>query len=448
MKLSSFCKLRCARGLSTSVRQGFGSFHSEDIEDLILRPLAQTELSKTLSARVEETVTSWQSISSMKNEEVKELFLIDHDGFNFINHGAFGGSLYLLMFEAMKWKFHCEKQPLRFYDRELFTEIAYSLQQMAKFINCPPAELMPLQNVTSGLNCVINSTAPQIGPGDNVVCLSLTYGSTKKMLKDLCARTGASLTIVPLNLPVQGNAQVVQMISQSLNRDTKLVVIDHITSNTAMVLPILDIGAACRQLAPSAMVVMDAAHSLMSQPVSIYPPADSFETNPRSISSVADVWLTNGHKWLSAPKGCAFMWLSPSMKDKIRPSIISHGFHSSEAGGVYSAPDKVLSAFGWDGCRDYSSLLCTPSALKIWNGMPPLDYTKSGGGSGGSISGNLKGLAGCRAYMRSILVQAVSILMREWQLEEADFAAPLDMRRSSPMALVRLFLHTLSFDSK
>jgi hypothetical protein len=69
----------------------------------------------------------------------------------FINHGAFGATLSPLLDEARIWQSQCESQPLRFYDRQLLPMIAHSVRETAKFLNCPADELIPLQNVTSGI---------------------------------------------------------------------------------------------------------------------------------------------------------------------------------------------------------------------------------------------------------------------------------------------------------
>lgn len=420
----------------------------------------------------------------------ENLFVFDKQ-WDFLNHGAFGAVLEPLMHASHLLRYECERQPLKFFDRDLFSLVAYALQVMAHFVNCPATELYPLQNVTSGLNCVLQSIALQ--PGDEVICFSLTYGSTKKMLKDLCDRRGAKLCTIPLTLPVHSDESVVTALTNHLSSKTRLVIIDHITSNTALVLPTILLAAAARQA--GALVVVDAAHALFSQPLSIYPikphtnnitsnitssaSTNAEETdNALSLSDVADVWLTNGHKWLSAPKGCAFMWAHPSVAPHLRPAIISHGFHSylgalqsenakrnvaSDHAGEHSAirkhnvrwwhesssrttthphqssgTSKLLSSLVWDGCRDYTALLCTPLALDIWDRLPVgFDSALKGTIPTKLVGADSCSMQICRAYNRTILhSMVVPMLTREWKLREEDFAAPRSMRVDSPMVLV------------
>lgn len=208
---------------------------------------------------------------------------------------------------------------------------------------------------------------------------------------------------MPIPLPVLSREDVISRISNALAMgNTKLVVLDHITSNTAMVLPIVEIASICQS--HGAMVVIDAAHSLFTEDVSLYPRTKKdkearspeepvYQSQPgepgQHISDVADVWIGNCHKWLCSPKGAAFMWISPRVSHRIRPAIISHGFQLREqqqqqqsngdgtplplsVRGV-SASDKLLSGFVWDGCRDYAALLTVPSILKFWNSFSSAD---------------------------------------------------------------------------
>jgi selenocysteine lyase/cysteine desulfurase len=202
-------------------------------------------------------------------------------------------------------------------------------------------------------------------PGDEIVCLSLTYGSTKKIMQATCDRTAAVMRTVNIPLPVLTPETVLALFKKSISTRTKLVVLDQITSNTAMILPIADMAIMSKEV--GAIVVIDAAHALFSQDCSIYEDdqrvhfsslynhtesssdkairasnASAVESSPKptrtldesdkrtkkmvSISSFADVWITNAHKWMCSPKGCAFMWVSPRMAHALRPSIISHGY--------------------------------------------------------------------------------------------------------------------------
>ena len=384
------------RGMQSSIgqeRQGFGSFHSRDIEEMIydLQPphvfsivsASTPEKVRDMISSISASVGNGSSSSSSRisrdgvgDDDSKDLYGVDirrsglfglENKWTFLNHGAFGATLVPLLEEAEMWRRRCESQPLRFYDRELLPMIAYSTRKMANHLNCPVDELYPLPNVTTGLNAVINGLDLQ--PDDVICYLSLTYGSTKKIISEACERNGAMAHMIDLPLPILSKAHLVEMLRVSLislqGKSPKAIVIDQITSNTALKLPIKEISTVCRAFGMK--VIIDGAHALNMERVDIYKRnCSNGSTNDDSneelaVSDVADYWIGNCHKWLCAPKGAAFMWCKKGLN--IRPRVISHGFVD---GG-----SKMLSAFSWDGCRDYASLLTIPSTLLCWNGILP-----------------------------------------------------------------------------
>jgi hypothetical protein len=393
---------RWASNAPTNSREGFGSFHSKDIEVLIRQDAADYVVPHEAAQLQEATrgvvsditdklrchLNDYASRDYSHAAAIKKSLFCINPEFTFINHGAFGAALTPIMGEAEAWRRLCETQPLAFFDRILLPCVANSIRSMSSHLECPPEELMPLPNVTSGLNSVIFSTPLQ--EGDEVVCFSLTYGSTKKILDAACQNAGANLRIVPIPLPIGIPEDIIYRLGRVLSPRTKLVVLDHITSNTALRLPTLQMAEICKAQAPEVTVVVDAAHALFTEDVKIYRPKDK-EGNSNSksdtynedidyeasISEVVDVWLSNGHKWLCSPKGCAFMWVSPSMKGRLKPAIISHGFLpsfsfpgvSSSSSITYADKEKLLSSYAWDGCRDYAALLTVPSLMETWKSL-------------------------------------------------------------------------------
>ena len=476
---------------SSNGRQGFGSFHSEDVEvlirqsaDIYTRPAVYDDLCHHMEERVISSVVRNFEFGTLAKTA---LFALDDD-WTFVNHGAFGAALQPLLEEANMWRYMCESQPLRFFDRQLLPMIAHTVREVATFLQCPATELVPLPNVTAGLNSVLNSLP--LVPGDELVCLSVTYGSTKKILKDACTKSGATLNILSLPLPIESEATVIATMKAALtasNGRIKAVVIDQITSNTAFCMPVLALAKLCQQA--GAVVIVDAAHAMFSQDCALYRPqlihpentstrfvpSNIAQATPEStaIADVVDVWLTNGHKWLSAPKGCAFMWVSPRMEGRLRPAIISHGYVAGDGltAGRYAAREKLLSSYAWDGCRDYAALLTVPTAISLWNRLSAHVQSNSSSSSSSSISSSsssssnsssnssssasssrnsknssgsnndstcpqIDRLAPLRQYNRSLLAEATAMLADEWEVTEDDFAAPLSMRTESPMSLV------------
>lgn len=344
-----------------SERKSFGSFHSEDVEELIKLPDHEFEapaVAEAIQSSVldRHQLTFSNALPVDRLEFRKALFSLEPSA-TFLNHGAFGATMRPLSFESFLWREYCDSQPLRYYDRELFPLMVRSLRELARLLQTSPTNLFPLPNVTAGLNAICNTFAGILAPGDEVVCFSITYGSTKKILQDLSRRSGCKYKMISLPLPITSKESLLEQIKAQLSESCRLIVIDDITSNTAMQLPSVEIARLCRAVQPNATVVVDAAHSLFARSVAL---------NDADILENVDVWLMNGHKWLSAPKGCGLMWMNPKFTQGIRPAIISHGFQPVND-ALTVTRDKALSAFVWDGCRDYSAFLTIPTAIKVWN---------------------------------------------------------------------------------
>ncbi|KAK9829074.1 hypothetical protein WJX72_003762 [[Myrmecia] bisecta] len=361
--------------------QNFGSFHTENVEELIrqsddvyappARPFPVADL------------FSEKHLASF-GLSARQHFLLDLEAFVFVNHGAFGAVVTPAHEEALRWRLHCEKQPLRFLDRELFPHIVRVLRELAAFVHCRPQDLVVLPNATTGLNTVIQSIPLTVA--DAVFSLNIGYGSVKKMVQSVCSATGATAVTGQVTFPIRGPEDVLAAVDRAMPPNTKLAIFDAVTSNTAVLLPLPDLIALCK--ARGVLVLIDGAHALGMLDVDL------------NLLG-ADFFVANCHKWLCAPKGSAMLWVREQHHDLIKPLIISHG-----------AGCGFTSDFIWDGCRDYSPLLAVSAAVRFWQGIGPTQ---------------------ARTYMRDVLTQAVQNMTQRWQ---TDTLVPLSM--CGTMALVRL----------
>ena len=241
--------------------QGFGSFHSENVEDLIR--LSDEEY-KPPAALSRVPMTSLPQEVPPFGTAVRKFWYLDEE-WTFINHGAFGAACVPALKCAQAWQEYAERQPLRFIDRELFPLVVHSIRSMAAHIHCDARSLCFMPNATSGLNTVLQSLP--LKPGDAILSLDIGYGGVKKMIAHACERSGASHVTVTIPLPLQSEDEVVAAVQQSLNDSVRLCVFDHITSNSALVLPIKKLISICQ--AAGALVLIDGAHGLNSVSVDI-----------------------------------------------------------------------------------------------------------------------------------------------------------------------------------
>jgi len=159
-------------------------------------------------------------------------------------------------------------------------------------------------------------------------------------------RKGARLVIAELPAISESDDQIVERIAGALGPRCRLLVVDHITSATATVLPVRRIAEAAHRAGIA--VLVDGAHA-----------PGQVELDVTAIG--ADWYTGNAHKWLFAPKGCGLLWTTPNGQAETLPAVLSHG-----TGAGY------LHAFDWIGTRDVTPWLSFAAAAQAHDSFPGL----------------------------------------------------------------------------
>ena len=192
-----------------------------------------------------------------------------------------------------------------------------------------------VENATAACNAVLRSLT--LAPDDEIVVLAHGYGAVLNTVRHVAARAGARVVEVPVPFPAMDEAALLASLRAALSARTRIAVLDHITSASALVLPVAAMAQACR--AVGVPVLIDGAHG--PGQVALDLPATG-----------ADWYAGNCHKWLMAPKGCGFLWARPERQAGLHPTIISHGLGRG-----------FLEEFDWTGTRDPSAWLAVGAAL-------------------------------------------------------------------------------------
>ncbi|MBI1777846.1 MAG: aminotransferase class V-fold PLP-dependent enzyme [Proteobacteria bacterium] len=252
-----------------------------------------------------------------------------------VNHGAFGATPRVVLEAQERWRRSLEAQPSRFMRRILPEALREAAGRLAAFIGAREDDVAFVENATEGCNAVLRSLT--FKPGEEILVLSHGYAAVQNAARYIAGRSGAKVVEAKLPFPRADNEAILAAVEAVLSRRTRLAVLDHITSPSALVLPIERLVKACR--AAGAKVLVDGAHG---------PGQVALDLERLG----ADWYVGNCHKWLMAPKGCGFLWASAEAQGDLHPVTISHGFGKG-----------FRAEFDWTGTRDPSAWLAVTAAI-------------------------------------------------------------------------------------
>lgn len=266
-----------------------------------------------------------------------------------LNHGSFGALPLEVQEEQARLRDEMERNPMRFLARELETRLAGARARLADFLGADEADLAFVSNATTGVNTVLRSL--EIDRGEELLLVDHAYNACSNAAEFAARRAGARVVRAAIPFPLEDPGQAVAAILAKLGGKTRLALIDHVTSPTALVLPLGEIVAALRERGVETLV--DGAHA-----------PGMLELNLNQLG--AGYYTGNCHKWLCAPKGAAFLHVRSDLQPGVRPLVISHGAHAALGGR-----SRFRLEFDWVGTMDPTPWLCVPAAVDLLGGALP-----------------------------------------------------------------------------
>jgi isopenicillin-N epimerase len=266
-------------------------------------------------------------------------------GTHHLNHGSFGAVLEEVLAAQSEWRRRIEANPTRFVIRELPSRMERSRDAVGRFVGADSSGIVPVRNATAGIASVLRSMEPLFEPGDQILTTSHDYNAVRQILRFTAVRTGAEVVVAPIPFPVESPSQVVETVLNRVTNRTRLVVVDHVTSSAALLIPIESIVAA---LEPEVPVLVDGAHGPGQVPL--------------DLDRLGASWYTgNLHKWACAPKGAAFLHTRPDRREMTVPTVISHGYNAP----LGDQDDRYQLLFDWLGTDDFTAWAVVPDALEM-----------------------------------------------------------------------------------
>jgi len=238
-----------------------------------------------------------------------------------------------------------ERQPVKFLARELNELLLNARKELGAFLNADADDLVFIPNATHGANIIARSM--QLSPGEEILTTDHEYGACDYAWEFACQKTGSHYIRQPIPIPMQSEEEIVEKFWKGVSPRTKMVYLSHITSPTALRLPVERICKRAREL--GILTVVDAAHSPGQIPVDL-----------QEIG--ADVVFGNCHKWMLAPKGAGFLYVRREVQPMIEPLIVSWGYHATDE---IATGSTFIDYLQWTGTHDPAAYLSIPTAIEF-----------------------------------------------------------------------------------
>ena len=282
----------------------------------------------------------------------------------YLNHGTVGVTPLAVMRERIAILEAIERHPARFVLRELMRldastaatpsdgtpRLREAAAKVAGFLGCAADGLVFVDNATSGICAVLRSVP--LAADDEILVPDLAYGGVARAAAFIARERGATVTTCALPFPASTAEGVLAALEAAITPRTRIALLDHVTSESALVMPLEEMAAVCRR--HDVAVLVDGAHAPGAIPVDIE-------------SLGVDWYAANLHKWAFAPRSCGVLWAAPGRRAGLHPNVISWGVTN----------DDWLAEFDWTGTRDPSPWLAAPAGIAFMQDRLGIDAMRT-----------------------------------------------------------------------
>jgi isopenicillin-N epimerase len=265
----------------------------------------------------------------------------------YLNHGTVGATPRRVIEAQRRIVDEMERHPSRFMLRELAelagitatgpSRLRVAAEAVASFVGARASDLVFVDNATTGVNAVLRSF--DLREGDEVLLTDHNYGAIAHAARYVARGCGAALRTVTLPYPAYEPGKLLQAVEAAITPRTRIAVLDHITSESALVLPLAELAEICHR--HGVAVLADGAHA---------PGAIALDVAALGV----DWYAANLHKWAWAPRSSGFLWADPAQQPGLHPVVISWGLD-----------EGYTREFDWVGTRDPTPYLAAPAGIEL-----------------------------------------------------------------------------------
>jgi isopenicillin-N epimerase len=283
-----------------------------------------------------------------------EQWLLDPE-ITYLNHGTVGATPRLVLEAQQALRDEIEQQPARALAREIAgmmgerrlesSRLRSAAEAVAAFLGAKGQDLVFVDNATAGINAVLRSL--DLSQGDEILLTNHAYGGVARAAAFASRVQGAQVRVVELPYPSVPQDEIVETFAGAIRPRTRIALVDHVSSETALILPLAGIAGACREA--GVPVLVDGAHAPGMLPL--------------DIEGLGVDWYSGTlHKWAFAPRSCGFLWAAPERQAELHPPVISWGLD-----------EGFLVEFDWPGTRDPTPYLAAPAGISFLQDLGETD---------------------------------------------------------------------------
>jgi isopenicillin-N epimerase len=273
-------------------------------------------------------------------QNLRQYFLLRED-VTFLNFGSFGACVKPVFEQYQKFQLELEQEPVQFIAVNGLKYLADAREALGNYIHCHKDDVVYVTNPSYAVNAIAKSF--DLKPGDEILTTDLEYGACDRTWDYYCKKAGAKYVRQHIPLPVQSKEEFVKAFFKGLSNKTKLVFISHITSTTALRLPVEEICAIAKE--KGIMTFVDGAHAPGQIPLNLE-------------NSSFDIYTGACHKWMMTPKGSSFLYVKKEYQRMVDPLVVSWGYKA-----LFPLSSQFIDYHQTNGTRDYSAFLTIPTVI-------------------------------------------------------------------------------------
>lgn len=273
---------------------------------------------------------------------MKDQFLLRSD-ITFLNFGSFGACPKPVFETYQKFQIELEQQPVEFIAGNATQYLNNSRIALGKYLNCHADDLVCVTNPSYGVNIVAKNL--QLLPGDEILTTDIEYGACDRTWNYYAEKAGAKYIRQKTHFPLETKEEFVEEFLKGITDKTKLIFLSHITSSTALRLPVEAICKAARER--NIMTFVDGAHGPAQVDVDL-------------TEMDCDIYVGACHKWMMAPKGSSFLYVRKEHQNFLDPLVISWGYEAD-----FPSDSQFLDYHEMQGTRDLSAFCTIPACIEF-----------------------------------------------------------------------------------